>query len=421
MNTVNILADKNILLGVTGGIAAYKSVDLCSKLVQSGASVQVLMTRSARRFVQPLTFGAVSGRRVVVDLWQLYEGEKIGHVTLAHQADLFIIAPLTAHTLARLAQGLADGPITATALSTRAPLLIAPAMESNMWEHPATQANLKLLVERGVNVVGPEAGRLASGASGVGRMSEPETILEHARILLSRSGPLSDLRITITAGGTREWVDPVRFMGNRASGKMGVALARVARDLGADVNLIYGAMSVDPPLGVHAVEAIRAEDMLHATLDLLPDTDVFISAAAIADFRPVTTHDRKLKKESGAGIQLERTPDVLKAVGEMRAEIGVPHLVVGFAAETSDLLENAARKMENKNLDMIVLNDITASDAGFGVDTNRVTILTRDGSIETLPLMDKEEVAFNILHRIQGLLGEQSIGWEPGVGSIMPG
>ncbi len=420
MNSVNILSDKKILLGITGGIAAYKAVDICSQLVQSGADVQVLMTNSAQKFVTPLTFGAVSGHEPACDLWQLYGGEEIGHVALAKEADLFIIAPLTAHTLARLAHGMADGPLVATALSLQCPMLIAPAMESHMWEHPATQSNLQKLVDWGVTVVGPEPGRLASGASGVGRMTEPDQIVEQARMILGRSGPLSGIRITITAGGTREWVDPVRFMGNRASGKMGVALARVARDQGAHVNLIYGAMAVSPPMGVNAIEAIRAEDMLRQTLDLLPETDILISAAAIADFRPLTTHDTKLKKESGTGIELERTPDVLKAVGERRSAIGMPRIVVGFAAETSDLLQNATRKMKNKNLEMIILNDVTATDAGFGVDTNRVHILTRDGAVESLPLMDKEEVAFNILHRIRGLLGAQSIGWSPGIGSVIP-
>ncbi len=418
--STNLLAEKRILVGVTGGIAAYKTVDLCSKLVQSEADVQVLMTLSAQKFVTPLTFGAITGRRPVTDLWQLYEGTQIGHVTLAHQAHAFLIAPLTAHTLARLAQGMADDPITATALATTAPLLLAPAMEHNMWQHPATQSNLQILRERGATVVGPEEGRLASGAVGMGRMAEPFTISEHLRMLLARNGPLSGLRITITAGGTREWVDPVRFMGNRSSGKMGVALARVARDQGAQVTLIYGAMSVGVPLGVRAIEAVRAEDMLHAVLDTLPQTDVLISAAAIADFRPVTTHDSKLKKESGAGIMLERTPDVLKAVSEARQQSDSPKLVVGFAAETSDLLANARRKLQSKNLDMIVLNDVTAPDAGFGVDTNRVTILTRDGAVEKLPLLEKEEVAFNILHRIRGLLGAQSIGWTPGAGSVLP-
>ncbi|NOZ71088.1 MAG: bifunctional phosphopantothenoylcysteine decarboxylase/phosphopantothenate--cysteine ligase CoaBC [Chloroflexi bacterium] len=417
--STNTLADKRILLGITGGIAAYKAVDLCSKLTQSDAQVQVLMTQSAQKFVTALTFSAISGQSTITDLWQLYQGDKIGHVTLAHEADAFVIAPLTAHTLARLAQGLADDPITAIALSTRAPLLIAPAMENNMWEHPATQANLHILKERGCTVVGPEEGRLASGAVGTGRMSEPFTIVEHLRILLARNGPLSGLRLTITAGGTREWVDPVRFMGNRASGKMGVALARVARDQGAQVNLIYGAMTVPPPLGVNQIEAIRAEDMLEAVLDLLPETDVLISAAAIADFRPVTTYDSKLKKDAGTKIVLERTPDVLKAVAAARQQLQMPKLVVGFAAETADLLENARRKLEEKNLDMIVLNDVTAKDAGFAVDTNRVAILTRDGSVEKLPLLDKETVAFNILHRIRGLLGAQSIGWAPGAGSVL--
>lgn len=417
---MNILAEKNILLGVTGGIAVYKAVDLCSKLVQAGAAVQVLMSPTAQKFVSDLTFGAISGRKPVTDLFQLYQGAKIGHVTLAHDADLFLVAPLTAHTLAHLAQGMADGVITATALSTRSPMLLAPAMETNMWEHPATQANVETLKIRGAYFIGPEAGRLASGGVGVGRMSEPETIVEHARMVLGRKGPLSGLRITISSGGTREWVDPVRFMGNRSSGKMGVALARVARDLGAHVNLIYGSMSVAPPLGIHLWPAIRAQDMLETTLALLPETDVLISAAAIADFRPAITHDTKLKKESGSEIHLERTEDVLKHVAARRAEIAMPRLVVGFAAETSDLVLNARSKMERKNLEMIVLNDVTAADAGFEVDTNRITILTRDGGVESLPLMDKEAVAYHILHRVRGLLGAQSIGWSPGIGSVLP-
>ena len=416
---MNILAEKRILLGVTGGIAVYKSVEIVSRLVKAQADVRVLMTEAAQKFVSPLTFGAMSGHAPVTNLWQLYEGEKIGHVTLAHEADLFIIAPLTANTMARLAQGIADDPITATALSTRAPMLLAPAMETNMWEHPATQANLAKLREWGATIVGPEAGRLASGVSGVGRMSEPAVIVEHARLILGRTGPLSGLRITITSGGTREWVDPVRFMGNRASGKMGVALAEVARDLGAEVNLVYGAMTVPPPMGVNLVQAERAEDMLNAVMGLLSETDVLISAAAIADFRPVTTHERKLKKGVGEEIRLERTPDVLKAVGEQRKELGQPKLVVGFAAETDDLIANARAKMEKKNLDMIVANDVTAPDAGFGVDTNRVLIITRDGAVDRLPLMSKEDVAFNILHRIRGLLGAPSIGWDPGMGSVL--
>ncbi len=416
---MNILAEKRVLLGVTGGIAVYKAVEIVSRLVKAQADVRVLMTDAAQKFVSPLTFGAMSGHAPVTNLWQLYGGEKIGHVTLAHEADLFIIAPLTANTMARLAQGIADDPITATALSTRAPMLLAPAMETNMWEHPATQANLARLKEWGATIVGPEAGRLASGASGVGRMSEPAVIVERARLILGRTGPLSGLRITITSGGTREWVDPVRFMGNRASGKMGVALAEVARDLGAEVNLVYGAMTVAPPMGVNLVHAERAEDMLNAVMTLLPETDVLISAAAIADFRPVTTHERKLKKGRGEEIRLKRTPDVLKAVGEKRRELGLPRLVVGFAAETDDLIANARAKMEKKNLDMIVANDVTASDAGFGVDTNRVLIITKDGAVDRLPLMSKEDVAFNILHRIRGLLGAPSIGWDPGAGSVL--
>ncbi len=416
---MNILAEKRILVGVTGGIAVYKSVEIVSRLVKAQADVRVLMTEAAQKFVSPLTFGAMSGHAPITNLWQLYQGEKIGHVTLAHEADLFIIAPLTANTLARLAQGMADDPITATALSSKAPLLLAPAMETNMWEHPATQANLATMQTRGATIIGPEAGRLASGAMGMGRMSEPATIVEHARLLLGRTGPLSGLRITITSGGTREWVDPVRFMGNRASGKMGVALAQVARDLGAEVNLVYGAMTVQPPIGVKLAPAERAEDMLREVMRLLPETDVLISAAAIADFRPVITHGQKLKKGAGDEIRLERTPDVLKAVGQRREALGRPRLVVGFAAETTDLVANAQAKMKKKNLDMIVANDVTATDAGFGADANRVLIITRDGAVDRLPLMSKEDVAFNILHRIRGLLGTPSIGWDPGMGSVL--
>jgi len=413
-----ILEGKRILLGVTGGIAIYKVVHLASRLTQGGAQVDVVMTEAATRFVAPMTFQAVTQRAVYVDPWQpIPDGEhaRIAHVHLARSADLFIIAPATANTIARLAHGLADDLLSSTALSCAAPWLIAPAMESHMWASPATQANVAILRDRGVTFVGPVAGHLASGAKGVGRMVEPEEIMEAARALLGRNGPLAGRRVVITAGGTREPIDPVRYIGNRSSGKMGVALAQAARDLGADVVLIHGPLQVPVPWGVEARYAETAQAMYEATMAILPETDVLIGAAAVADFRPAEPAADKVKKEEAQElvIRLVRTPDILAEVGRRRRELGRPRVVVGFAAETRDLIAYAQEKLHAKNLDMVVANDISAPDAGFAVDTNRVTILRREREPEPWPLLSKDEVAERVMQEVVVLL-RQTEGMDDG-------
>ncbi len=407
-----ILKGKHILLGVTGGIAVYKAAHLASRLTQAGAHVDVIMTRAATRFVTPMTFQAVTQRPVHADPWQpILDGEhaRISHVHLAQQAELFLIAPCTANTLARLAHGLADDLLTSTALSCTAPCLIAPAMESHMWAHPATQASVETLRSRGVIFIGPAAGHLASGAEGVGRMAEPEEIIEAARALLGRNGPLAGRRVVITAGGTREWIDPVRYIGNRSSGKMGVALARAARDLGAHVILIHGPLQVPVPWGVEARYTETAQAMYEATLAVLPETDVLVGAAAVADYRPAEPAAEKIKKEERGEltIRLVRTPDILAEVGRRRRELGRPYVVVGFAAETRDLLAYAQEKLRTKNLDLVIANDVSAPDAGFEVDTNRVTVLRSGREPEPWPLSPKEEIAERVMAEVASLLGRR--------------
>ncbi len=405
-----ILNGKRVLLGVSGGIAAYKSVALASRLTQANAQVDVIMTASAMRFVAPVTFQAITQRPVVHDIFESWHDAgrlRIGHVALAHAADLFIVAPATAHTLTRLALGMADDMLSITALSYKGPMLLAPAMETHMWHHPATQEHVAKLRSWGVDFVGPAQGRLASGEYGEGRMAEPEEIFEVACKVLGRGGPLEGIRVVITAGGTREPIDPVRFVGNHSTGKMGVALARAARDLGADVVLVHAPLAVHPPGGVERVSVQTAQEMFEAVMRLLPETDVLIGAAAVADYRPVSSETTKIKKMPGQQIiRLERTPDILAAVGEIRGpERRHPRLVVGFAAETDNWEQNALEKLERKNLDFIVLNDVTAPDSGFAVDTNRVTLFERSGNREDWPLMTKEEVAQAIMQRIVARLG----------------
>ena len=408
-----ILSGKRILLGVSGGIAAYKSVTLASRLTQANALVDVIMTPSATKFIAPVTFQAITQRPVNTDIFDSWSDTgrlRIGHVALAHAADLFIIAPATAQTLARLALGMADDLLSITALSYKGPMLIAPAMETNMWYHPATQEHVAKLQGWGIDFVGPAEGRLASGDHGAGRVVEPDEVFEVACKVLGRGGPLDGVRVVITAGGTREPIDPVRFMGNHSTGKMGVALARAARDLGADTLLIHAPLSVTPPGGIELAPVRTAQQMYNAVMEHLPATDVLIGAAAVADYRPTISAEQKIKKLPGQQIiTLERTPDILKAVGEMRGPERVqPKLVIGFAAETNDLDENALGKLERKNLDMVVLNDVTAPDSGFAVDTNRVTIFERNGERDDWPLMSKEEVAQAILQRIAARLGRRS-------------
>jgi len=402
---IPLLAGKNIVLGVTGGIAAYKSADLASRLVKAGAVVDVVMTAAATEFVRPLTFQALTHRPVALDMFSLLQETEIGHVSLGQRAALMIIAPATANTIAKLAYGLADNLLATTALACRGPLLMAPAMESGMWDHPATAANMDILQQRGVHMVGPEAGRLASGGYGQGRMSEPEVILDAARWVLGRTGPLAGRSVVVTAGGTREAVDPVRFIGNRSSGRMGYALAFAARDRGAGVTLIHGPTALTPPHGVADVAVESAEQMKNAVLESTAAADALVMAAAVADYRPSSTAGQKIKKQrEGLRLDLVRTADILSTVAERRGRSGHPRVVIGFAAETQDLIANAREKLASKALDLIVANDVSAADSGFETEANRVTLLDAAGEIEAHPLMPKPAVAEVIIDRLASLL-----------------
>lgn len=399
--TVNLFLNQNIILGVTGSIAAYKAAELASRLTQAGAHVETILTASSQQFVKPLTFQSVTGQRAYTDsdLWG--SDGHVQHISLGKNANLLVIAPASANTLAKLAHGLADNLLSVTALAASCPVLIAPAMDGGMFTHPATQANLEHLRQRGVTIIGPAEGHLASGLVGLGRMVEPVELFGHIRLLLGRSGPLSGRQVVITAGGTQEPIDPVRVIANRSSGKQGFALAQAAIDLGAQVTLIAGPVSLSEPVGARRINVSTAQEMHQAVLAALPQADALVMAAAVADFRPETQADQKIKKETGLPqIQLARTIDILAAVAEQKALTGRPLLTVGFAAESQDLLENAQAKLNAKKLDLIVANDISASDAGFGVETNRVTILFASGRRETLPLMDKTEVAQVIMQTV---------------------
>lgn len=398
------LDDKHILLGVTGSIAAYKAADLASKLTQAGALVDVVLTPSAEKFVTPMTFQSVTGRRAYTDADLWGSEAHVLHVGLGHDAELIVIAPCTANTLAKLAQGEADSLLTVAVLASRCRLLVAPAMESNMYAHPATQENLARLIDRGSYVAGPAEGHLASGASGKGRMLEASELLGHIRLVLGQSGPLAGKKVVVTAGGTQEPLDPVRVLTNRSSGKQGYALAQAAIDTGARVCLI-STVNLPPPVGAHVIEVHSAQEMLEAVLAESATADALIMAAAVADFRPKNVAENKMKKQDGIPqIELEPAPDILEAVASQGSEKKRPKVVVGFAAESRNLLENAMSKLQSKKLDMIAANDISASDAGFSVDTNRVTLLYADGRKEALPLLSKSEVAETIIANVAALL-----------------
>ena len=410
---MSVLKDKRIILGVTGSIAAYKAADLASKLTQAGALVDVILTSTAQKFVTPLTFQSVTGRRAYTDadLW----GNKahVLHVGLAHNADVLIIAPCTANTIAKLSYGQTDTLLTVTALAAQCPLIIAPAMDGGMFDHAATQENIETLKKRGAVIIGPAEGHLASGLSGTGRLLEPAEIIGYIRLILGRSGLLADKKIVITAGGTHEPLDPVRMLTNRSSGKQGYALVQAALDLGAQVTLITTPTSLTSPVGANVIHVETARQMLDAVLKESEESDALIMAAAVADFRPRNMAKDKIKKEGGVPqIELEATEDILKTVAGdgsgglalSTVETNRPRVVVGFAAESRDLLENAAHKLKSKGLDLIAANDISADDAGFAVETNRVTLLFADGSQERLPLMSKTEVAEVILERVAKLL-----------------
>jgi len=398
-----ILEGKNIILGVSGGIAAYKAVDLCSKLVQAGAHVEVIMTEAALAFLTPLTFQTLTQRPVSVDMFQLLDTTDMAHISLAKKADLCVIAPATANTLAKLANGIADNLLTTTALASTAPLVLAPAMDADMWAHPATQANTATLQGRGAVIVEPEEGRLASGRMGRGRLPSTDTLLAAIRQTLGRQGPLAGLHVVVTAGGTQEPLDPVRHLTNRSSGRMGYALAEAARDRGAVVTLISAPTCLGRLQGLEHVAVRTAEDMARAVVSRRTETDVLVMAAAVADYRPATQAEHKIKKgESGLVLELERTEDILGAIAALSSD-GWPRLVIGFAAETDDLLRNAAEKLARKRLDLLVANDVSAPDAGFEVADNRVVLLAPDAAPEALPLMSKFEVAERIWERVQAL------------------
>ncbi|MFS8640067.1 MAG: bifunctional phosphopantothenoylcysteine decarboxylase/phosphopantothenate--cysteine ligase CoaBC [Symbiobacteriaceae bacterium] len=404
-----MLQGKTVLLGVSGGIAAYKAAEICSRLVKLGADVHVLMTEAATRLVAPLTFQALSGNPVKVDLMGEQVHGHVDHVTLTHKADLLIIAPATANTIARLAGGHAGDWITVTALGVRCPVLVAPSMEAEMYANPLTQRNLRILAELGWEIMEPEEGRLASGLVGKGRLPEPAKIVERAVALLQKwegrkarlGGDLAGRRVLVTAGATREPFDPVRFIGNRSTGRMGYAIAEAARDRGAEVVLVSGPTHLEPPAGVRRVAVETCVEMLEACLSEFPRADITVAAAAPADYRPASVAGSKIKKtRDELTITLVKNPDIIAELGRRKRP---GQVTVAFAAETEDLIANARRKLVEKNADFVVANDVTAEGAGFGTETNRVVFVTAGGA-EELPLLTKREVADRILDRAVALL-----------------
>jgi phosphopantothenoylcysteine decarboxylase/phosphopantothenate--cysteine ligase len=411
MEPITVFAGKCVLLGVSGSIACYKSIDLASKLTQAGATVDVIMTEAAMRFVTPLAFRSVTGRPVYSDMWDL--GEHVQHVGLGESADVLVIAPVTAHTLAKLAHGLADNLLTVTALAARCPLIIAPAMDGGMYSHAATQANVETLRLRGAVLAGPASGRMASGLVGVGRMVEPAELFGHIRLLLARGGAMAGRKVVVTAGPTREALDPVRFISNRSTGKQGIAIAQAALDAGADVTLIAGPICEPTPFGAHVIAVQTTQEMADATLEAVKDVDVLYMVAAVADFRPEAVAERKIKKTEteeqwGLAIGLEKTLDILTAVKEQRDRTGYPDLVLGFAAETHNAFEYGRDKLLRKGLDYIAVNDVLVKGAGFAVDTNQVTLLDRNGVVEEMALQSKTAVAERIVAHTAAALGATS-------------
>lgn len=400
-----LLRGRNVVLGVCGSIAAYKAADLTSKLVQAGSLVDVVLTAAAREFVTPLTFRSLTGRPVFTDMFEPASEAAEEHVALARRAGLIILAPATATTLARLAHGLADDMVSLSVLASRAPLLIAPAMDSQMWEAPPTRSNVDLLRQRGATFVGPESGRLASGQQGSGRMAEPATIVDAARWLLGREGDLAGYRLVVSAGGTREPIDPVRFIGNHSTGKMGFALAEAARDRGAEVVLVSTTAALPVPYGVELRQVETVAEMRAAVLEACRDAQALIMAAAVSDFRPTEVGLQKIKKDEMGGLTLQLVQNQ-----SFFPEVPDRLVKVAFAAETEDLIGNARRKpLKHGRLDLICANDVTAADAGFGADTNRVTIIDAEGNLDELPLLSKYEVAWRILDRVRPLLEERRI------------
>lgn len=388
----------NIVLGITGSIAAYKAADIASRLIKAGYEVDVVMTDAAREFISPMTLQAITQRPVVTEMFTLHSEMAVEHVALAQKASVLLIAPASANTIAKIAHGMADNMLTCTALATRAPIVIAPAMNTGMYENPATRENLRALKSRGAVIVEPGEGRLACGTAGKGRLADPEDIIDTVKAVLGRQGDLAGRRILVTAGGTQEPIDPVRHITNRSSGKMGYAIAIAARDRGAAVDLITAPSELRIPKGINVTRVRTAKQMLEAVEASVSACDALVMAAAVSDYRVAAPSEHKIKKSGNTlTLTLVKNPDIL-------ASVNGTFVKVGFAAESQDLLANAASKLKAKGLDLIVANDITATGSGFEVETNQVTLLYPSGEAEQLPLMNKADLAHVILDRVANLL-----------------
>lgn len=397
------LKNKTILLGVTGGIAAYKTASLASTLVKSGAEVRVIMTENASKFITPITFESLTGHKCIVDTFDRNFEFKIEHVSLAQKADVIMVAPATANVIAKLAHGLADDMLTTTILASRAPKIIAPAMNTGMYENPVTQDNLAALKRYGMEVISPANGRLACGDVGSGKMPEPDVLYEHILRRCSCEKDMAGMKVLVTAGPTQEPLDPVRYITNHSSGKMGYSIAKACMLRGADVTLISGKTSLEPPLFVDVVPVLSAQDMYDAVTSRSGAMDIIIKAAAVADYRPGQVSAEKVKKKDGELlVPMERTQDILKFLGDHKKP---GQILCGFSMETENMLENSKKKLRSKNLDLIVANNLKEQGAGFETDTNIVTIITPD-EVTELPIMDKEAVAFHLLDKILSLTKE---------------
>lgn len=397
-----MLKDKTVVIGVSGGIAVYKTLDVVSRLRKLGVNVNVIMTKSATEFVTPLSFQSLSQNYVVCDMFEDPKTWDVEHISLAKRADVFLIAPATANVIGKIANGIADDMLTTTVMATKAKVLIAPAMNTNMYENPILQRNINTLKELGYNFVEPESGRLACGDTGKGKLASPETIVDEVVKLLSKDQDLKGKSIIVTAGPTVESIDPMRYITNRSTGKMGYSIAKEAIERGADVTLITGPTNLTPPQNLKKLVKIEsAKDMYEAVLENLDENDVVIKSAAVADYKPKNYSNKKIKKsDDDLAIELDRNKDIAQEIGKIKNN----KILVGFAAETNDLIENASLKIKKKNLDFIVANDLTKEGAGFGVDTNIVKIIDKEGNITEYPKMKKEEVANIILDKIKELL-----------------
>ena len=392
-----MLKEKTILLGVTGGIAAYKSASLASRLVKAGAEVRVIMTEHATNFINPITFETLTGHKCITDTFDRNFEFQVEHVSLAKKADVIMVAPATANVIAKLAHGLADDMLTTTILASHAPKLIAPAMNTGMYENPVTQNNLALLKKYGMEVIEPAAGHLACGDEGKGKMPEPEILYEHILRSCACKQDMKGLKVLVTAGPTQEAVDPVRFLTNHSSGRMGYSIAKACMLRGADVTLVTGRTALTPPLFVDVIPVVSAKDMYDAVISRSNEMDIIIKAAAVADYRPVHVAEEKVRKsDSSFSLELERTDDILKYLGEHKKS---GQFLCGFSMETENMLENSRKKLEKKHLDMIAANNLNVPGAGFETTTNIITIITPD-SVKELELMSKDDAAFRLLDDI---------------------